>query len=234
MKYIFLIVSLLHTVLSYSQENNGNPTGKYIETMPEFPGGQQELMHYLQKSLRYPRIARELNVQGKVVTQFVINEDGSISDISILSSPGCGCDEEAIRVIQSMPKWKPGTQQGAPVKVYFKLPLVFKMSIDPDPNAGNRAASFPGGDKALYSYIKKHLRYPDEAKKNKIKGAVQIKFTVLKDGSTNNFEIVSSPGRGCGEEAVRVIRSMPPWLSAYKNCEAVEAEKTLIIHFPPK
>ena len=95
-------------------------------------------------------------------------------------------------------------------------------------------ASFPGGDKALEQFLKKNVLYPDEAKKNKINGDVQVKFTIQPDGSLNNPQMITSLGSGCDEEAVRAIQSMPAWLPAKKNCVAMESAETLSIHFPPK
>jgi protein TonB len=102
----------------------------YVEQMPDFPGGQTELMKYLQKNLRYPPAARENGIEGRVVLQFVVDEQGRISDIQTLRDIGGGCADEATRVVKSMPPWKPGKQNGNPVKVYFKLPVTFKLGTE--------------------------------------------------------------------------------------------------------
>ncbi len=102
----------------------------YVEQMPDFPGGQTELMKFLQKNLRYPPAARENGIEGRVVLQFVVDESGNISDIQVLRDIGGGCAEEAVRVVKSMPPWKAGKQNGNPVKVYFKLPVTFKLGSE--------------------------------------------------------------------------------------------------------
>ncbi len=102
----------------------------YVEQMPEFPGGTAELMKYLSKNIRYPPVARENGIEGRVVLQFVVDERGHISDIVPLREIGGGTTEEAIRVVKSMPPWKPGRQNGNPVKVYFKLPITFKLGTE--------------------------------------------------------------------------------------------------------
>jgi len=102
----------------------------YVEQMPDFPGGQTELMKFLQKNLRYPPAARENGIEGRVVLQFVVDESGNISDIQVLRDIGGGCADEAIRVVKMMPPWKPGKQNGNPVKVYFKLPVTFKLGTE--------------------------------------------------------------------------------------------------------
>lgn len=98
-----------------------------VEVMPQFPGGEGELIDYLKKNVRYPSRAREFNVQGLVVSRFVIEADGSITNIEILRGIGAGCDEEAIRVIESMPQWEPGVQNGIHVPVMYTLPIRFIM-----------------------------------------------------------------------------------------------------------
>ena len=99
-----------------------------VESMPEFPGGQQALFKYLGDNVKYPVIAQENGIQGRVICQFVVNKDGSIVDIEVVRSGGDpSLDKEAIRVIKSMPKWKPGKQRGKPVRVKFTLPVNFKL-----------------------------------------------------------------------------------------------------------
>lgn len=98
-----------------------------VENQPEPVGGMGAFMQYLQKNLKYPEQARRMNVEGKVFVQFVIDKDGSPTDITVLKGIGSGCDEEAIRVIKNMPKWTPGKQRGRPVKVRMSLPIVFKL-----------------------------------------------------------------------------------------------------------
>lgn len=104
------------------------PVYQVVEQMPEFPGGQAALMDYLKKNLRYPEIARESEVQGRVIVRFVVNEDGKISDVVILRDIGAGCSQEAKRVVSSMPKWAPGRQNGKVVKTYFTLPVTFRLN----------------------------------------------------------------------------------------------------------
>ena len=99
-----------------------------VEAMPEFPGGTAELMKWLQKNIKYPSIAAENGVQGRVIVQFVVNKDGAIVDPVVLLSVDPYLDKEAIRVVKSMPKWKPGEQRGKPVRVKFTLPVMFKLT----------------------------------------------------------------------------------------------------------
>ena len=98
-----------------------------VEEMPSFPGGDQKMMEYVAKNIKYPQIARETGVQGKVFVNFVVEPDGSVSNVKILRGIGGGCDEEAMRVVKSMPKWKPGKQRGRAVRVSYILPVNFKL-----------------------------------------------------------------------------------------------------------
>lgn len=94
----------------------------YSEVLPSFDG---DMIKYMQQNLRYPTNARENNIEGRVYVQFVVNEDGSVDNAIVKRGIGGGCNEEALRVVMSMPKWKPGMQNGRPVKVYYTLPITF-------------------------------------------------------------------------------------------------------------
>ena len=97
------------------------------EYQPQFPGGDNALYKFLKNNLKYPHQAIEMDIEGNVVLQFVVNKNGEIDDIKVVKSLGGGCDEEAIRVVESMPKWKPGRQLGRKVSVRFHLPVSFRM-----------------------------------------------------------------------------------------------------------
>ena len=98
-----------------------------VEEMPQFPGGEAKLMEYVAKNIKYPQIARETGIQGRVFVGFVVEPDGSISNVKLLRGIGGGCDEEAMRVIKSLPKWKPGKQRGKAVRVSYQIPVFFKL-----------------------------------------------------------------------------------------------------------
>lgn len=98
-----------------------------VESMPEFPGGMGELMKYLATNIKYPPLAKESGIQGRVFINFVVEPDGSISNVKVLRGIGGGCDEEAVRVVEAMPKWKAGKQRGKPVRVSYNLPVKFTL-----------------------------------------------------------------------------------------------------------
>ena len=100
---------------------------KIVEEMPSYPGGEAKLMEFVAKNIKYPQIARETGIQGRVFVNFVVEPDGSVSNVSVLRGIGGGCDEEAMRVVKSMPKWKPGKQRGKAVRVQYMLPVNFRL-----------------------------------------------------------------------------------------------------------
>ena len=98
-----------------------------VEEMPQFPGGQAALLEYLSKNIKYPVVAEENGIQGKVIVTFVVERDGSISDVKVVKSVDPSLDKEASRVVKSMPKWQPGKQNGSAVRVKYTVPVQFKL-----------------------------------------------------------------------------------------------------------
>jgi periplasmic protein TonB len=98
-----------------------------VEEQPAYPGGEEGRMKFLQDNIKYPEEAKELGIQGRVFVTFVVEVDGSITDVRVLRGIGGGCDEEAVRVVKAMPKWVPGKQRGVPVRVQFNLPIKFTL-----------------------------------------------------------------------------------------------------------
>ncbi len=117
---------------SYDYDGAGYDEGDYgeedvfqvVEDMPTFPG---DINKWLGKNVKYPVIAQENNIQGRVTVQFVIEKDGSITDVKVLRSVDPSLDKEAVRVVKSMPKWKPGKQRGKPVRVSYTVPINFRL-----------------------------------------------------------------------------------------------------------
>lgn len=98
-----------------------------VESMPEFPGGPGKMLEFIATNIKYPPMARESGIQGRVFVNFVVEPDGSVSNVNIIRGIGGGCDEEAIRVVKTMPKWTPGRQRGKAVRVSFNLPVRFTL-----------------------------------------------------------------------------------------------------------
>lgn len=109
------------------QEEEDQVVFQVVETMPSFPGGDQALFKFLGENVKYPVIAQENGIQGRVICQFVVNKDGSIVDVEVVRPVDPSLDKEAIRVIKAMPNWSPGKQRGKSVRVKYTLPVNFKL-----------------------------------------------------------------------------------------------------------
>jgi protein TonB len=124
-KVFMLIFSVFLSGLMMAQDDTTVYT--YVEQMPEFPGGDTALNAYLAKNIEYPAKALDNDIQGRVIIEFIIRSDGSVSDVTVSKGIGYGCDEEAVRVVKSMPRWKPGSQNGKPVNVIYRIPVKYTI-----------------------------------------------------------------------------------------------------------
>ena len=119
-------IAELKEVIVKSEEPETQPY-TMVEEMPQFPGGPKELLAYIAKNLHYPTVSAENGVQGKVFVRFVVSALGLVKDVTVMRSLDPYCDKEAIRVIESLPKWIPGRQNGRNVPVYYTVPISFKL-----------------------------------------------------------------------------------------------------------
>lgn len=222
-----------------------------VENMPEFPnGGMTALMKYLSDNIRYPEAAHKAGIQGRVTVQFVVGKDGSIGNVSILRGVNADLDAEAIRVISSMPKWKPGTQKGEPVKVKYTVPVMFRLAPEPvekidettvvgyhTPVAGevydvvDKMPEFPGGMTGLMQYLSKNIRYPAEAQTKGIQGRVTVAVIINTEGKAVNASIVRSVDPILDAEALRVASTMPDWVPGTKDGKPVNVKYTFPVTF---
>lgn len=114
------------SVNAYSQsDDSNNEVYAMVEEAAQFPGGQSEMLKFIQENRQYPEEAKSQNLHGRVIVSFIVEKDGSISEVMVKRSLGSGCDEEAVRVINSMPKWKPGKQRGKEVRTSHMVPITF-------------------------------------------------------------------------------------------------------------
>jgi TonB family protein len=164
-----------------------------VEQMPEFPGGMQKAMEFLGKNIKYPVAAQEAKIEGRVIVQFVVGKDGSISDVQTVRGVSPELDAEAIRVVSMMPNWNPGKQRGQAVSVKYSMPIMFRLQTS-QPKA--EAAEAPGylhlnlkvdkdADPAYVDAIKNQIRsmkYPETFGAVKIHGAVGKSPLIIVDG----------------------------------------------------
>jgi len=129
------LLALLMSIPSalFAQQNAAKDTvynGKDVDKSPEYPGGNEEWLKHLSHNIRYPKEAREKGIEGMVVLQLIVNENGSISNLHVIKSVGGGCDEEAMRMVDTKKKCSPGIKDGNPVKCYVVVPIKFKLGTD--------------------------------------------------------------------------------------------------------
>ncbi|MCF8298965.1 MAG: energy transducer TonB [Saprospiraceae bacterium] len=129
MKTYSLILLLFLTIFSLNQNLFGQNSldSSMVDQSPSYPGGENARAKFIEKNLNYPQDAILKQVEGTVYVKFIVEKDGSISNISILKGIGSGCDEETIRVLKLMPKWKAGTNKGEKVRVFLTMPVKFKL-----------------------------------------------------------------------------------------------------------
>ena len=221
-------------------EKSNDSVYQVVDQMPEFPGGMEAMMKFVADNVKYPEEAKDKNIEGRVFVGFVIEKDGSVSNVKVLRGIGGGCDEEAIRVVKSMPNWTPGKQKGEPVRVSFQMPFMFKLTdgpskqpvkeseeikaaMKPDKNGVYQIAEemprFPGDDKALMVYLQKNLIMPEKYKGNTDENPslaeyrTFVKFVVNEDGAISDIQLLrkSAEFKDLDEEAIRVVKSMPNW-----------------------
>lgn len=225
-----------------------------VENMPEFPdGGMPGLMKYLSANIRYPEAAHKAGTQGRVTVQFVVGKDGSIGNVGILRGVDPALDAEAIRVISSMPKWKPGTQKGEPVNVKYTVPVMFRLTPKPvekidemivvgyrTPDApvtgevyevADKMPEFPGGMTGLMQHLSKNIRYPAEAHTNNIQGRVVVSVIINTEGKVTNAKIVQGVAPSLDAEALRVTGTMPDWIPGTKDGKPVNVKYTFPVVF---
>ena len=124
---LMMLVLLFSFMTSTAQTKKNNMVFDVVEVMPQFPGGQIAMMKYIMENIKYPKQAMKEGIQGRVTVRFIVEKDGSISDVKPVLSVHPLLNKEAVRVVESMPKWTPGKQNGKPVRVRFNLPVMFKL-----------------------------------------------------------------------------------------------------------
>jgi TonB family protein len=134
MNKLLLIVTIFLHLGVYSQSKNG-VVYQFVEQMPEYPGGDVELMKFVQRTVVYPSEAIKSNLEGRVIVKFVVNEEGKVDSAVIAKSVAPSLDAEALRVVNLFGTFKPGKQAGKSVKVYYSIPIMFKLS---DPKKGKK------------------------------------------------------------------------------------------------
>lgn len=256
---------LLSIVISHSlfaiggMKNPPSAKGKIYED-PEIPaiftGGPAEMTKFITSSLQYPPKAAEENKQGLVVYQFTVEADGTLTDFELLHRAGEELEAEALRIIKSMPAWRPGKNKGQTVRSKSYVPMYFKLNK----NAGQRTQvakagsqtyskkdeeiineeifsivdvmpKYPHGERELAGFIAHNMRYPKEARQQGVEGRVLCSFIVSSDGSISNIEIVQGLHSELDTEAIRVLSMMSKWIPGERSGKKVNVKCLLPIDF---
>jgi len=228
------------------------------EVQPEFPGGEIAILKYLADSIIYPQIAFENGIEGRVFCRFVVEKDGSVSNVSVTEPTNQYLDREALRVLKTLPKFKPGTMHGQPVRVYYFIPVKFKISNEkinqstetavPNEKAAaeqemdnnfiftivEKSPVFPGGEVALFKFIQDNIKYPLIAVENGIQGRTFCEFVVNKDGSVSDIAIIRPLNQYLDREAVRVLKMLPKFIPGEQRGQAVRVKYSMPVQFTLK
>ncbi len=259
LKYFFGFITIAVLVFAFGCEQKstipgGNdPVFFVVEKMPQFPGGEDSLRTYISKSLKYPVAAQDSGIQGRVYVSFVIGKDGKVKDAEIARGVTPLLDDEAIRVIENMPAWKPGMQRGFPVAVKFTVPINFVLNGVEDPHIKKASKiikpikgddgiyvyvaqmpDFPGGEEAFHNYLAKSVKHPVDALKKGIQGRVFVSFVVDENGDITKVKLARGADPLLDKEAMRVIRNMPKWKPGYQDGKPVKVYYTVPVNFVAK
>ena len=204
------------------------------EQQPQFPGGETALLKYLQENIKYPPKALKDSIQGRVVVQFVVDKAGSVGEVKVVHSVNKDLDDEAVRLIKTLPKFYPGRQNGQAIAVWYTVPVTFKLQDKQEPEKPKDVevkAEFPGGEEALSQFLKDQIKYPPKAAKKRIQGRVEVAFWIDKSGKVHDVKVVESVDKDLDKEAVRVCKLLPDFIPATVNGEPVEVLFKLPIRF---
>ncbi len=217
-----------------------------VDQMPEYPGGSLALQKYIAESVKYPQDAKQKGISGRVFVTFVVNKEGEVDQARVVRGVDPSLDAEALRVMNSIPKWTPGYEKGKAVNVTYTVPINFSLkddkkkdevSVDGRVNSSQMdgiAPQFPGGDLELQKFIARTIKYPVEAQEKGETGRVFVTFIINKLGAVENVCTAKSVSPSLDAEAIRVIKTLPNWIPGSKDGKSVNVTYTLPINFDLK
>lgn len=228
------------------------------DVVPLYTGGTSAMHNFISSTLSYPADARERDKQGLVVYTFVVEKDGSLSNFNIIHRADPLLNDEALRILQAMPPWRPARHNGEIVRAETYVPMYFRLNKNAAAT-GTRTAA-PGtnvfaktdlevienneiytivdqmprytyGEEGLSKFIAHNMRYPVQAKQDGIEGRILCSFIVGSDGSISNIEVVDGIDPALDKEAIRVLGIMPKWVPGENGGEKVNVKCLLPIDF---
>lgn len=219
----------------------------FVDVRPTFPGGDKKLMEWISQQLQYPQNAYDSHIQGRVIVQFLVKEDGSVGDAKIIRSVYPSLDEEALRVVRTLPTFHPAILDGKAVEYWFTIPIVFRLEDDlksheaPSTNsdenkiiyqAVEQMPEFPGGQAAMLKFIADNLKYPTGMTDDS-QGRVRVKFYVDTLGHVCDPQIVRGLDSALDREVLRVVRLFPEFIPGQHEGKKVNVYMDLPIRFDP-
>ena len=226
-----------HLSLSSKSREMNEQVFTVVEKMPSFPGGDAELLKYIATNIKYPKESQDNGEQGRVICSFIVGRDGSVNNPEVLRGVTPLLNEEAVRVINTMPRWNPGMQRGKAVAVKYTVPITFRLK-SPVEEAKEETLTvvdvmpqYPGGDRVLLKFIAQSIKYPTDAQEAGVQGRVICSFVVDKKGNIVEPKIIRGIDPSLDAEALRVIGMMPRWTPGRQDGKAVRVLYTVPITF---
>lgn len=226
-----------HLSLSSKSREMNEQVFTVVEKMPSFPGGDAELLKYIATNIKYPKESQDNGEQGRVICSFIVGRDGSVNNPEVLRGVTPLLNEEAVRVINTMPCWNPGMQRGKAVAVKYTVPITFRLK-SPVEEAKEETLTvvdvmpqYPGGDRELLKFIAQSIKYPTDAQEAGVQGRVICSFVVDKKGNIVEPKIIRGIDPSLDAEALRVIGMMPRWTPGRQDGKAVRVLYTVPITF---
>ena len=208
-----------------------------VEKMPSFPGGDAELLKYIATNIKYPKESQDNGEQGRVICSFIVGRDGSVNNPEVLRGVTPLLNEEAVRVINTMPRWNPGMQRGKAVAVKYTVPITFRLKSPVEETKEETLTvvdvmpQYPGGDRELLKFIAQSIKYPTDAQEAGVQGRVICSFVVDKKANIVEPKIIRGIDPSLDAEALRVIGMMPRWTPGRQDGKAVRVLYTVPITF---
>ena len=226
-----------HLSLSSKSREMNEQVFTVVEKMPSFPGGDAELLKYIATNIKYPKESQDNGEQGRVICSFIVGRDGSVNNPEVLRGVTPLLNEEAVRVINTMPRWNPGMQRGKAVAVKYTVPITFRLK-SPVEEAKEETLTvvdvmpqYPGGDRELLKFIAQSIKYPTDAQEAGVQGRVICSFVVDKKGNIVEPKFIRGIDPSLDAEALRVIGMMPRWTPGRQDGKAVRVLYTVPITF---
>ncbi|WP_303310143.1 TonB family protein [Hymenobacter sp. BT730] len=257
----FLLLTSTRVLAQEEQKKATNEVYTYVEQMPVFPGGQEGIFKALGQVIQYPTEALQQRLAGKVFVSFVVGPTGRIQDVKVARSVHPLLDYEAVRAVQALADFTPGRQLGRAVSVAFTLPITFQLPKNVEEILAQRVAArmapptagaqdtlpataaqpiytavekmpvFPGGQEALYHFIVRNLRYPEQASAQRLQGRVFVSFVVNTSGQVEQIRAITNVHPVLEEEAKRVVSLFPAFEPGQQSGRKVAVSFTVPISF---